>query len=648
MAPPNQYAKGTFGGDEELSCYCHKELFMSHMAMSRALQPRVDSPSNTTAAIPGAATSAKQYVHTQHYFFHELQYKYCSHPLQCLMPCVSWVAMDRIRQCARHCVEAYLDAEGKTETAIGLSNDDIECQVDRLLRKVTKLVDFLESLIIIPSAYEEVESPREPQERWKKLVREQWSIKDDGTNRAGQVAGDAFAEMVNSQIPADRHIPLDDIRSCMSIIEFLYAELRRAITEVKAAKLSTTVTTLPAKITDMALLDSKLEHEDDPREHRDKLANWRRARDFEGRGMLDGASKLAKVHRKLVDMGVEPFGGEKSHCSHSVENDTVRLVASHVPLFAWWTELLRRSLSKRDSPLDLEETAFRIIPAGSPRLHPSSCVADGQPGRLVGNQDGRGGLRVLGQGGGGVASVGPAASSSLVGAASVGRAEEMSMLTESGDTEAGDMVLAIPALGPDVERVDGQVGAQDSVGTQHLGGASLEAVRAGSAPVAESQVVVPHAITIHDGHAAPRTIQIKRVGVRVAPWKSANVQSVRLPDPPLLLIMSICEPMAQPPDRLQKMLSTRMFEAGDLTVAHSSLLLTSTSWIQMLVPPDVDAIEAAFVAAADEHVVHLAVRAGVHAEVELGAVGEHDVVDGEFGDLVEAEDARVVFALCSP
>ena len=48
-----------------------------------------------------------------------------------------------------------------------------------------------------------------------------------------------------------------------------------------------------------------------------------------------------------------------------------------------------------------------------------------------------------------------------------------------------------------------------------------------------------------------------------------------------------------------------------------------------VVRPDIDAVEAAVVTASDEHVVDLAVRARVHAEVEGGAIDEFYVVDAE-------------------
>ena len=46
-----------------------------------------------------------------------------------------------------------------------------------------------------------------------------------------------------------------------------------------------------------------------------------------------------------------------------------------------------------------------------------------------------------------------------------------------------------------------------------------------------------------------------------------------------------------------------------------------------VIRPDVYAVEAAVVAAADEHVVDFAAAAGVHAEVEGRGVDEFDVVD---------------------
>src|ERR1700712_417874 len=44
------------------------------------------------------------------------------------------------------------------------------------------------------------------------------------------------------------------------------------------------------------------------------------------------------------------------------------------------------------------------------------------------------------------------------------------------------------------------------------------------------------------------------------------------------------EPNAQPPDQLQYMFSTRVLVEGDLIVTHSSLLVTSISWYQRLLP----------------------------------------------------------------
>lgn len=57
---------------------------------------------------------------------------------------------------------------------------------------------------------------------------------------------------------------------------------------------------------------------------------------------------------------------------------------------------------------------------------------------------------------------------------------------------------------------------------------------------------------------------------------------------------------------------------------------------------DVDAVQAAPVAAADDHVVRLAVGHGVHDEVEHGRVDEEDVVHREVVCLFDAQEAGAV------
>lgn len=56
-----------------------------------------------------------------------------------------------------------------------------------------------------------------------------------------------------------------------------------------------------------------------------------------------------------------------------------------------------------------------------------------------------------------------------------------------------------------------------------------------------------------------------------------------------------------------------------------------------VVAPDVDAVQTALVAAADGHVVDLAVRARVDGEVEGGRVDQGDVVDGPVGHVPDAQ-----------
>ena len=100
----------------------------------------------------------------------------------------------------------------------------------------------------------------------------------------------------------------------------------------------------------------------------------------------------------------------------------------------------------------------------------------------------------------------------------------------------------------------------------------------------------------------------------------------------------------------------RMLWAGDLTVTHSSLLVTII-WLLLVghfyidgparyaegtrngrspyvvdvgvVRPDIDTVETTVIATANEHVVDLAVLACIHAEVEGWTVHKLDVVHAE-------------------
>ena len=62
---------------------------------------------------------------------------------------------------------------------------------------------------------------------------------------------------------------------------------------------------------------------------------------------------------------------------------------------------------------------------------------------------------------------------------------------------------------------------------------------------------------------------------------------------------------------------------------------------------DIDAVQAATVPAADDHVVRLAVGDGVHDEVEHGRVDEEEVVHGEVVRLLDAQQTGAV-ALAVP
>lgn len=55
--------------------------------------------------------------------------------------------------------------------------------------------------------------------------------------------------------------------------------------------------------------------------------------------------------------------------------------------------------------------------------------------------------------------------------------------------------------------------------------------------------------------------------------------------------------------------------------------------------PYVDAVEATPVPAPDRHVVHLAVGAGIHREMERRGIDEGEIMDGEISDFVQAQVA---------
>lgn len=131
------------------------------------------------------------------------------------------------------------------------------------------------------------------------------------------------------------------------------------------------------------------------------------------------------------------------------------------------------------------------------------------------------------------------------------------------------------------------------------------------------------------------------------------------------------EPIAQPPDQLQKMDSTRTLEAGDFTVTHSSLSMEEASCISIwalnfqfhaflwkakltgdfdIVNPDIRApyintVQASFVATADNHIVDFAIRARVQRQVERRRVHQRNVVHTEIRHIIQPQDPGAVLVI---
>lgn len=103
------------------------------------------------------------------------------------------------------------------------------------------------------------------------------------------------------------------------------------------------------------------------------------------------------------------------------------------------------------------------------------------------------------------------------------RSGESSRARTLGETGAGAVGVVAPVLdvviarlGPDVEVLDGHVGAGHGGWAVELDGPALVAVGAGSLPVGKGKVGVEDAVAVNGRHGRPGGVEVERVGVGVA------------------------------------------------------------------------------------------------------------------------------------